>query len=118
MFFPNDSLWIISALLVLPGFWVATMCLKCLKKGRPLAAINRGVISLCLLATGSVVAGLQTGMQGYRQLSDEQTVLHIETFPLSHQRFSVLVIWPDGEEKAFYLYGDQLYIDAQILNSG
>ncbi|MCP4273568.1 MAG: hypothetical protein GY781_16690 [Gammaproteobacteria bacterium] len=115
MFFPNDSLWLISALLLLPGFWSASLCLRCLKKKRPVAAMNRGVISLVLLATGSAVGGLQTGMQGYRQLSDEQTVLHIETFPLSHQRFSVLVTWPDGEEKAFYLYGDQLYIDAQIL---
>jgi len=115
MFFPNDSLWIISALLLLPGFWAGSLCMKCLKKGRPVAAINRGFISLFLLATGAVLAGLQTGMQGYRQLSDEQTVLQIETFPLSHQRFSVLVTWPDGDEKAFYLYGDQLYIDAQIL---
>jgi len=89
--------------------------MKCLKKGRPVAAINRGLISLVLLATGAALAGLQTGMQGYRQLSDEQTVLQIETFPISHQRFSVLVTWPDGDEKAFYLYGDQLYIDAQIL---
>ncbi len=115
MFFPNDSLWLISALLLLPGFWSASLCFRCLKKKRPVAAMNRGVISLVLLATGSAVGGLQTGMQGYRQLSDEQTLLHIETFPLSHQRFSVLVTWPDGEEKAFYLYGDQLYIDAQIL---
>jgi len=61
------------------------------------------------------MAGLKTGMQGYRQLSEEQTVLLIETFPLSNQRFSVQVTWPDGEQKAFYLYGDQLYIDAQIL---
>jgi hypothetical protein len=65
--------------------------------------------------SGSTVIGIQTGMSGYRALSNEQTVLQIETFPLSKQRFSALVTWPDGQQKAFYLYGDQLYIDAKIL---
>ncbi len=115
MFSLIDSLWIISAVLLLPGLWSASLCLQCLKRGRAVAAMNRGVLSLVLITSGTALAGLQTGMQGYRQLSDEQTILHIETFPLSQQRFSVLVTWPDGEEKAFYLYGDQLYIDAQIL---
>jgi len=102
-------------LLILPGLWTGARCLTCLKKGRLIAATNRALFALILIFSGSTLVGLQTGMQGYRQLSDEQTVLRIETAPISNQKFSAQVSWPDGEQKAFYLYGDQLYIDAQIL---
>ncbi len=115
MLFSNDLLWIVSALLILPGLWSGLRCVHCLKRGRLIAATNRALLGLVLLFVGSSIAGLQTGMQGFRQLSNEQTVLTIETFPLSTQRFSAMITWPDGEQKAFYLYGDQLYIDAQIL---
>jgi len=115
MIFSNDLLWIISALLILPGIWTGGHCLRCLKKGKIVAATNRAIFASLFLISGAVLAGLQTGMQGYRQLSNEQTILQIETFPISNQRFSVLVTWPDGEQKAFHLNGDQLYIDAQIL---
>ncbi len=115
MLFSDNLFWIISILLILPGFWASRGCIKCLKRRKPVAAINRATFSLFLLSSAAAVAGLGSGMQGYRQLSDEQTVLLIETVPISNQRFSALVTWPDGEQKAFYLYGDQLYIDAQIL---
>jgi len=115
MLFSNDLLLIIGGLLILSGLWSATLCLHCLKRGRLVAATNRLLVGTLLAISGGTLVGLQTGMQGYRQLSDEQTVLRIETFPLENQRFSALVIWPDGEQKAFYLYGDQLFIDAQIL---
>jgi len=115
MQFSNNLFWIISVLLILPGVWSSLLCLRCLKKGNVIAGTNRAVLALLLISSGAVLAGLQAGMQGYRQLSNEQTILQIETFPISNQRFSVLVTWPDGEQKAFHLYGDQLYIDAQIL---
>jgi len=115
MLFSNDILWIVSALLILPGLWSSLRCVHCLRRGRLIAATNRALLGVILLFVGSSIAGLQTGMQGFRQLSDEQSVLTIETFPLSEQRFSAMITWPDGEQKAFYLYGDQLYIDAQIL---
>ena len=115
MLFSNDLLWIVSALLILPGLWSGARCVHCLRRGRLIAATNRALLGFVLLFAGSSIAGLQTGMQGFRQLSNEQTVLKIETFPLSEQRFSAMITWPDGEQKAFYLYGDQLYIDAQIL---
>ena len=113
--FSTDILWIISLAQIILGLWLAVRCLQCAKRGRLVSATNRAILSFILLVTGSSLIGLQTGMEGYRQLSDEQSVLRIETFPISKQRFSALVTWPDGEQKAFYLYGDQLYIDAQIL---
>ena len=115
MHFSSDMLWFISLALIVPGLWIAFRCLHCMKRGKLIAATNRAILSFILLVSGSSLVGLQTGMQGYRQLSDEQSILIIETFPVSNQRFSVLVNWPDGEQKAFHLYGDQLYIDAQIL---
>ena len=115
MLFSNDLFWIFSTVLVLSGLWASYRCLHCLKRGRLVAGTNRALLAFVLLLSGGSLAGLKSGMQGYRQLANEQTVLTIETFPLANQRFSVQVSWPDGEQKAFYLYGDQLYIDAQIL---
>jgi hypothetical protein len=113
--FSNNLLWIISLLLILPGLWSASRCLHCIKNRKIITATRQAFFSFLFLLTGTSLIGIQTGMSGYRALSEEQTVLQIETFPLSEQRFSALVTWPDGEQKAFYLYGDQLYIDAQIL---
>ncbi|MCP3674596.1 MAG: hypothetical protein GY829_09050, partial [Gammaproteobacteria bacterium] len=115
MLFSNNLLWIVSVFLILSGLWSGARCMHCLRRGRLIAATNRAFLGLVLLFVGSSIVGLKTGMQGFRQLSDEQSVLTIETFPLSQQRFSAMITWPDGEQKAFYLYGDQLYIDAQIL---
>jgi hypothetical protein len=74
-----------------------------------------GTTALLLAVSAALFATLATGLQGYRALTREDTVLTVHTEPSGPGRFDLRIVHPDGSEERFPLTGDEFVIEARIL---
>ncbi len=68
-----------------------------------------------LITTGILLAAIAIGIQGYHALTREEVAAQITVTPISQQRFSAHILFPDGTANDYTIAGDEIYIDADIL---
>jgi 4-amino-4-deoxy-L-arabinose transferase-like glycosyltransferase len=111
----QDSLVIaalVSAALAIV-FLLAT--LGALKKKKRVTTALHVVTALLLFCLFALFGTISIATRGYLALTAETLAAVVEIEPVDKQRFIARFRMPDGDEKAFVLAGDQLYVDAHIL---
>src|SRR5438045_2635642 len=84
-------------------------------RARPFGFALRLLAAVALLALGSLFGAIAIGTQGYRALTREDLAARIVVQPTGTQRFSATVRFPDGREASYDVAGDEIYVDAHIL---
>ena len=85
------------------------------KRRRFLGMAGGATLGLLFFALAALVATITVATQGYRALTHEEVAATVEVIPSTSQRFSAVVMFPDGRRDTFDLAGDQIYVDAHIL---
>lgn len=103
---------VLSALLSL-AFLVITFAV--IRKRKIFAAAVSFMILLLMLSLSALFGTVSMAIQGYQALAKEELAAIIKVLPIGKQMFMAHFSLPDGSEKAFFLTGDQLFVDAHIL---
>ena len=82
---------------------------------RHLAAGWRASWGLVFLLLALLAALGGTAVIGYRRLTAEALVAHVQTKALGAQRYVVVVEFPDGEQRETELGGDEWQLDARVI---
>ena len=115
-----DPLLIAAALCLAGSLGLGVAAFAVLRR-RPRRALRistgalAGTTALLLAVGAALCATLAAGLQGYRALTREDTVLTVHTQPTGPGTFAVRIVHPDGAEEHYPLAGDQFVIEARIL---
>jgi hypothetical protein len=115
-----DPLVVAAGLCVVGSLGLAVATVAVLRR-RPLRPVRVGagtcvgLIALLLAVTAALCATVAAGLQGYRALTREDTVLLVETQPTGPGTFDLRIVYPDGSEERLPLAGDEFVIEARIL---
>jgi hypothetical protein len=82
---------------------------------RRFSAGHRSLWALACLLAGLLAAFAATALLGYRRLTAETPIAHLQVAQLAPQRWSVDVETPDGERRTFEIAGDQWQLDARVI---
>jgi hypothetical protein len=85
------------------------------RERRRFAACNRGL--WCLVFLLLALAGFlgASALLGYRRLTAEALVAHIDTRAIGPQRYAVRIAFPDGSRRDVRLDADQWQLDARVI---
>lgn len=112
---------LVAAGLCLAGSVVLAAAAFALLRRRPRRALRlgtgalAGTTALLFAVSAALCATLAAGLQGYRALTREDTVLTAHTEPTGPGAFELRIVHPDGTEERFPLAGDEFVIEARIL---
>jgi len=98
------------------GIILVVAGITALFRWRPMSFLLRTLLGLLLVSLGALSSAIAVGMQGYQALTKEEVAARITVKPSAPQRFSAIVRQADGRSQAFDLAGDEIYVDAHILN--
>ena len=108
-------LFALAALLGIFGVALAFAAFGALARARLFRFVFRALLSLLLLASGTVLAVVALGVQGMQALTKEETAARIKVVPRGMQRYDATVTFADGHVETFDLAGDDIYIDGHIV---
>jgi hypothetical protein len=111
----TTPLVLVAALLALLGVVLAGTSVRALRRRRPTRFLVRLLAALLLLAVGALLATVGIATYGYAALTREEVVARIAVEPVGPQRFRAVFHFPDGQEAAYTLAGDEIYVDAHVL---
>jgi hypothetical protein len=97
------------------GLLFLILTIAALKKRKLFGSAFQFVVALLMISLAALFGTISIAIQGYRALILEELAATVKVEPTGGQKFIARFTLPDGEEKAFSLAGDQLYIDAHIL---
>lgn len=112
---PSNTLIILTIVFGLLGLFFLILTTASTKKKRFLAMGRNFIVTLLMLSLSALFGTISISLYGYQALTKEELAAVVKITPTAKQKFTAQFIMPDGEEKAFELAGDQLYVDAHIL---
>jgi hypothetical protein len=115
-----DPLLVAAVLCALGSVALAWGAVAVLRR-RPRRALRLGggalvcVTALLFAVCAALCVAVSAGLQGYRALTREDTVLTVRTEPTGPGAFDLQIAHPDGAEQRVSLTGDEFVIEARIL---
>lgn len=110
-----ESPWLVAALvLAVLGAALLLAAIVALVTLSPIKFLTRTLGGLVFIAFGA--AGLVgVGTLGYESLAREELAARLSVKPTGPQRFSATIRFADGRTRTFELAGDEIAVDAHIL---
>jgi hypothetical protein len=108
-------LFSISAMLVIVALVLLVGCLRCLGRGRLVAASSRLVGTAATAGLGGIGVMFGTSYLGYERLTEETPVGQIEFVATGPQTFDVRLMRSDKTDRLFELAGDEWQLDARVI---
>lgn len=110
-----DPLWVFIGFFFLLAVVFFVFAGRAFRRKHYFGSFSRSLAALVFLLS-SVLAGLLSfATWGYKALTFEEILAHVEITVLEPQRFLADFRFSDGSSQSFALSGDQLYVDAKVL---
>ena len=109
-------LTVVMLVFALLGALLLTVMVFSVRRRQLLRGFGSLLAGALLFALAALAGAVSVGVRGYRALTAEEVAARVHTEPTGPQRFRATVVLPDGRVSRFDVAGDQLYVDAHILN--
>jgi hypothetical protein len=111
----SNPLVFLAILFALLGLIFIIIAIVMVMKRKSFALSMNFVTALLILFLSALFGTISIANQGYHTLTGEELAATIRVEPTGEQKFNAWVSMPNGSEHVFSLTGDQLSVDAHIL---
>lgn len=111
----ESPLLVAALVLVVVGAALLLAAIAALLTLSPIKFVTRTFAALVFLVLGAGAGLVAAGTLGYQALAREEVAARMSLTPAGPQRFNATIRFADGRSRSFELAGDEISVDAHIL---